>query len=119
MEETALPSDLAHDMVDTLVDRQATDVVLLDLTHLSAFADEFVIASVDNIRQASAVVDAIDERVRERGGKRVRPEGDPASGWVLLDVGGGVIVHVFSVEGRARYDLEGLWNRAQEVVRVQ
>ncbi len=106
-------------MVDTLVDRQATDVVLLDLSELSAFADEFVIATVDNIRQARAVMDAVDERVRERGGNRVRPEGEPSSGWVLLDVGAGVIVHVFSVDGRARFDLEGLWNRAQEVVRVQ
>ena len=106
-------------MVDTLVDRQASDIVLLDLTELSAFADEFVIATVDNIRQGRAVIDAVDERVRERGGNRVRPEGDPSGGWVLIDVGGGVIVHVFSVEGRARFDLEGLWNRAQEVVRVQ
>ena len=106
-------------MIDTLVDRQATDVVLLDLTQLSAFADQFVIATVDNIRQARALIEAVDERVRERGGQRIRPEGDPAGGWVLLDIGAGVIVHLFSVEGRARYDLEGLWSRAQEVVRVQ
>ena len=101
------------------MDRQATDVVLLDLSSLAAFADHFVIATVDNIRQARAVIDAVDEHVRQRGGRRVRPEGDPAGGWVLIDVGQGVVVHLFSVEARARYDLEGLWSRAQEVVRVQ
>jgi ribosome-associated protein len=112
------PSALAHELVDVLVDRQAADVVLLDLTELNAFADYFVIATVDNIRQARAVLDALAAALRERGGK-LQAEGDPESGWVMADAGQGVFVHLFSEETRVYYNLEGLWGRAQEVVRIQ
>lgn len=101
------------------MDRQAADVVLLDLSRLAAFADYFVIATVDNVRQARAVLDHVTETVTALGSDRPQPEGSPDAGWVLVDVGDGVIVHVFSLEARARYDLEGLWSRAQEVVRIQ
>ena len=93
--------------------------MLLDLTPLAAFADYFVIGTVDNIRQARATIDAVEEAMRDRGDGRIRPEGSPESGWVLLDTGMGILVHLFSSEARMRYDLEGLWSKAQEVVRVQ
>jgi ribosome-associated protein len=117
-DQIARASTLAHDLVDVLVDRQASDVVLLDLTRLSAFADYFVIATVDNVRQARAVVDALDGAITERGGD-MQAEGDPETGWMLVDAGQGVFVHLFSMEQRVYYNLEGLWHRAQEVVRVQ
>ena len=93
-------------------------MVLLDLTQLSAFAEYFVIATVDNIRQANAIVDVLGDAVRAQGGK-VDSEGDPESGWTLVDAGQGVFIHLFSLESRAYYNLEGLWGRAQEVVRIQ
>ena len=118
LETTAQSLELAHELVDVLVDRQAADVVLLDLTELSAFADYFVIATVDNIRQARAITDLLTEHVRQHG-RKLQYEGDPESGWVLIDAGEGVFVHLFSMESRAYYNLEGLWNKAQEVVRIQ
>ncbi|MEI7925478.1 MAG: ribosome silencing factor [Chloroflexota bacterium] len=118
MEAVAQSLELAHELVDVLVDRQAADVVLLDLTQLSAFADFFVIATVDNIRQARAIVDVLTDKVNEHGGK-LHYEGDPESGWVLVDAGKGVFIHLFSLESRAYYNLEGLWSKAQEVVRIQ
>jgi len=112
-------TELAHEIVDSLADGQADDIVLLDLTPLAAFADYFVIASVDNIRQARALVDRVEEGMLQRGGGRLRSEGSPESGWVLLDTKVGILVHLFSSEARIRYDLEGLWSKAQEVVRIQ
>ena len=101
-----------------LVDHQAADVVLLDLTQLNAFADYFIVATSDNLRQAGAILDALAEAMRSRGVKLLA-EGDPESGWVMADAGSGVYVHLFSLESRAYYNLEGLWSRAQEVVRIQ
>ncbi len=107
---------LAHRLLDALADRQAEDVVLLDLTALSAFTNYFVIASGTSDRQLRTLVDAVMRTVPGLG--RAEQEGDAAGGWVLLDCGG-VVVHLFSIERRAYYDLEGLWSRAQEVVRIQ
>jgi ribosome-associated protein len=111
--------ELAHEIVDWLAARQVEDIVLLDLTPLAAFADFFIVGTVDNIRQARAAIDGVEQGIRDRGGPRVRPEGSLESGWVLLDTDLGIVVHLFSADARIRYDLEGLWNKAQEVVRVQ
>ena len=111
--------ELAHHLVDVLVDRQASDVVLLDLTSLSAFTDYFVIATADNERQLSALIDTVESAMAAAApDASVRQEGSTEGGWVLLDLGA-VIVHLFSLEQRAKYNLEGLWRRAQEVVRIQ
>ena len=108
--------DLAHRLIDVLADRQAEDVVLLDLTTLSAFTDYFVIATGSSDRQLRTLVDAVMKAVPGLG--RAEQEGDAPGGWVLLDCGS-VVVHIFSGERRTYYDLEGLWGRAQEVVRIQ
>ena len=110
--------ELAHRAVELLVDRQAEDVVLLDLTSLNTFTDYFVIANSTNERQLRALAETLQIAMREEPDASWREEGTAASGWVLVDLGG-VVVHLFSEDRRAYYDLEGLWQRAQEVVRVQ
>lgn len=119
-DRVAQPADLqyAQTLLDVLVDRQASDVVLLDLTALSAFTDYFVIGTVDNIRQARAVTDTLTDTAQQLG-HDARIEGSAEDGWILVDAGQGVFVHLFSLEARLYYDLEGLWHRAQEIVRVQ
>ncbi|MEX1021575.1 MAG: ribosome silencing factor [Dehalococcoidia bacterium] len=115
---TAGDIDYAQMLLDVLVDRQASDVVLLDLTQLTVFSDYFLIATVDNIRQARAIVDALSEAA-SKAGEDLRAEGTAEEGWILVDAGRGVFAHLFSLESRIYYDLEGLWHRAQEIVRVQ
>jgi ribosome-associated protein len=111
-------AELARQIVDVLVDRQAADVTLLDLTALSTFADYFVIATAGNDRHMGALIDAIVKLPNTLPGLHVHQEGESADGWVLLDCGA-VIVHLFTEDQRAHYDLEGLWSRAQQIVRVQ
>ena len=98
---------------------QAEDILLLDIRNAASFADYFVVATAGSDRQLKAILDEIDQRLGK--GERLTPmgrEGEPASGWVLLDYGD-VIVHVFGPEERAFYDLESLWHTAVPVVRIQ
>ena len=95
----------------------AEDIVLLDLRNLAPFADFFVIMSAESSRQIEALEDDLTQALKEAGVPRHRREGTPASGWVLLDFSD-VIVHLFSPEEREFYDLERLWGRAPQLVRV-
>ena len=104
--------------MDAVSDKQAEDVLLLDIRNVASFADYFVIASGTANRQIRAIVEAVEEVAKAEGAKPLGREGEADSGWVLLDYGD-VIVHIFAPEERAYYDLEGLWHTATPVVRIQ
>jgi ribosome-associated protein len=109
---------LARKVVDLLADRQAEDILLLDIRKVVIFADYFVIASAQTVRQMQALSDAIDSELAKDGITPYGREGEPASGWVLLDLGD-VVVHIFGPDERHFYDLEGLYEQATPVVRIQ
>jgi ribosome-associated protein len=90
--------------------------VLLDLTGLSSVADWYYIASAQNARQLGAVAEKIARRTREAGVRSLGREGVDRddSRWTLLDLGD-VVVHLFTAEARALYDLESLWADAPRV----
>ena len=85
---------------------------------MASFADYFVIASAQTVRQLEAILESVDEGLSGEDAKLMGREGEAASGWALLDYGD-VIVHLFGQEERSYYDLEGLWHDAAPVVRVQ
>jgi len=103
--------------VDLLSEKQASDVVLLDLRGVASFTDYFIIATGETRRQLEALLAHLEEELEKDGVPLLGRERDPESGWVLLDLGD-VVVHIFGPEERAYYDLEGLWHRARPVVRI-
>lgn len=100
-------------------EKQASDIVLLDIREQTTIADYFVIATVDNERQAKAIEDDILEKLKLE--QNIRPLGiegiENRGGWTLLDYGD-VIVHLFTEEARHFYNLEELWAKANVVVKV-
>lgn len=110
--------ELARKIVDAVSDKQAEDVLLLDIRNVASFADYFVIASGTANRQIEAIIEAVEQATKAEGAKPLGREGKADSGWVLLDYGD-VIVHIFAPEEREFYDLEGLWHTATPVVRIQ
>ena len=105
------PADLARRIMDLLTERQAEDIVLLDIRQVASFADYFVIATAQNPRHMTALLDTFDKDLANSGIKSLRQEGDADSGWVLADFGA-VIAHLFTADDRKYYNLEGLWGRA-------
>jgi ribosome-associated protein len=113
------PQALARRIVELASDKQASDIVLLDIRSMSAVADYFVICTTLSERQMTAVVRDVADQLREEGGPRpLRVEGKPGSGWVLVDYSD-VVLHVFGAEQRSFYQLEELWSAAVPLVRMQ
>ncbi|MFZ4518657.1 MAG: ribosome silencing factor [Microthrixaceae bacterium] len=109
------PADLAVAAARACDDKSATDVVILDVGPVLAIVDAFVVASASNDRQVRAVVDAVQERLREDFDRKPRSvEGLEARRWVLLDYGD-IVVHVFLAEERSVYRLERLYGDAPRI----
>jgi ribosome-associated protein len=86
----------------------AQDVVVIDVSGQLVITDCFVIASATNERQANAIVDEIEEKMRRSGYKPARREGTREGRWVLLDYVD-IVVHVQHEEERQFYSLDRLW----------
>ena len=113
-------NQLARKIVEIIEEKQAADIVLLDVSEQTSIATYFVLGTVDNERQANAIRDdlwqqlQLEEKMRPLNVHDLRQEG---GGWLLADYGD-VILHLFTEETRVHYDLEGLWNDANVVLKI-
>lgn len=89
---------------------KAEDVVVIDLTGKSSYADSMIIASGRSPRHVGAMADHVVEKLKARG-LRVTVEGLQTCDWVLIDAGD-VVIHLFRPEVRAFYNLEKMWGAA-------
>jgi len=97
-----------------MLDKKATDALILQVAPLTTIADYLVIGSADSDRQASALADHIDGILSRSGSKLLSVEGRRSSQWVLMDFGD-VIVHIFRQDVREHYALERLWSDAKRI----
>ena len=95
-------------------DKQAVDLVALDLRKAAGFTDFFVICSGTNPRQIRAIADAVMDTLAADGVKPAHVEGYDRSEWILLDYFD-FVVHVFAAETRLFYGLERLWGSAERL----
>jgi ribosome-associated protein len=89
-------------------DKQAQDLVALDVSGPLPLTDIFLLASGTSERNVLAIAGEVEDKLNESGVKTLRREGRSEGRWVLLDFGD-LIVHVFHEEDRMYYSLERLW----------
>jgi ribosome-associated protein len=65
-----------------------------------------------------ALADSVLEEARTRQKKKGRKEGVARDGWLVVDYGD-VVVHLFSPDPRAYYQLEELWHAGKVLLRLQ
>lgn len=112
------PEEIARLATQVASEKQATDVLMLDVREVCSFADYFVICSADSKRHIQAIWQAIEDIMKTKGISPHHNEGTPDSGWVLADFYS-VIVHIFAPPERDYYQLDKLWDRAIPVLRIQ
>ena len=95
--------------------RKAENIVILDVSALSAVTDYFVIATGTSEPHLRAIADEITTKLQDEHGLRPRAlDGTVQTAWMVLDYFD-VIIHLMRPEARSRYDLETLWNDAPRI----
>ena len=113
-----------EELVELLVRAKGIDVVAINVRDQCTWTDHLIITtarSKQHLRAlAGAVLHAVKARTEYVAGGQLQPviEGKENGGdddWLAVDCGS-CMVHVFSPEGRQRYNLEELWASGAEVV---
>jgi ribosome-associated protein len=95
-------------------DKKGEETRILELDPVdSGLSDFFLITSATNERQATAIADEIEYRLKKEFGVYANSvEGRRKGDWILLDYVD-FVVHVFMAERRAFYDIERLRKSAR------
>ncbi len=113
--KSQISADILNNIiVESIQDIKGKDIVNYDLRGIEmANNDFFIICHATSNTQMLGIINNIEKKVFENTGIRsFHAEGKQSSSWMLVDYFN-VVVHVFSKEKRAFYNLEDLWNDAQ------
>ncbi|HCO02927.1 MAG TPA: ribosome silencing factor [Actinobacteria bacterium] len=105
---------MACEAARAATNKQADDIMILDVSELITITDYFVICSGGTERQLDTVAEAVVTRLAGLGVKPVRREGERGERWLLLDFVD-FVVHILHTEEREFYRLENLWRDAPVV----
>ncbi|MCY1538300.1 Ribosomal silencing factor RsfS [compost metagenome] len=114
MKKQEMPSeDLVKLAIAALEDIKAQDITTIDVREKTSITDFMVIASGTSSRHVKSLVDNVLEKVKEKGVRPLGSEGLDSGEWALLDLGD-IVVHVMLPTARQFYDLERLWQGAEQ-----
>jgi ribosome-associated protein len=106
---------LAIRIAEVADSKGATDIVALDVSSILGYTDVLVICTARNERQAKAIADEVQLRLKHDDDLLARRvEGLPEARWVLVDYLD-CILHVFVEEARELYRLDRLWGEAPKI----
>ena len=101
------PRELTNEIVKILDKKKALDITAIKTEELTIVSDYFVIATGTSNTHVKSLADDLEYEMGEHIEGR-------ATGWILLDFGS-VLVHLFQKDQREYYNLERLWNDAQQL----
>jgi len=105
---------IACETAKALDGRKAADIRIFDVRGQSSVTDFYVIATGTSGPHLKALIAETQKQMKTLNISSYRTSGEPDSGWVVVDYVH-VVVHVFSSEARAYYDIERLWSKAKVV----
>lgn len=101
-------------IINAISDVKGQDIEVLNMKGKSPLFDYMVLCSATNERQLSAIVDNLVKEVQKNEFVVKHVEGKKMNQWVLVDCIDAV-VHVFTPEERAKYNLEKLWGDCERI----
>ncbi len=98
-------------VVETLQDKKALAITLLDLRDVTDTCDYFLLCTGTSEQHIRSLADEVRDQLAEMGEKPWHIEGADTQRWVLIDYVD-FVVHIFRAEVRDFYALERLWGDA-------
>ena len=111
--KTMHSEDLVKLAIAALEEIKAQDITTIDVREKTSITDFMVIASGTSSRHVKSLVDNVLEKTKEQGVRPIGSEGLDSGEWALLDLGD-IVVHVMLPTARQFYDLERLWQGAEQ-----
>lgn len=105
---------LAETAFDIADEKQASNIVLLDVREACDYADYSVIMTAESTRQLRTLVDDVEEGMKAAGAFLHHVEGTHTSGWILMDYGD-VLVHLMGPDERDFYGIETVWAMSRQI----
>ena len=102
-------------LTDAVEDAKAQNISTLHVAHLTAITDYMIICSGTSSRHMRHIAETTLAAAEQAELNVISQEGMNSQDWMIVDVGD-VIVHVMSEEARDFYQLEGLWDLAEQSV---
>lgn len=108
------PKEMALLLAKALDSKKGKDILVLETDSVTTLADYFVLCNGASAPQLKALADAAEKSMKEHEILPHHVEGHRGGTWILQDYGD-VVLHLFSPEARAFYDLDRLWQDAKTV----
>ena len=103
-----IKKSLTDQIVQKLDDNKAENIRLLDIRGKSSFADWMVIATGTSTRHVVALAHHLVQDLKSKDRRPLNDFTRTDGQWAVVDLGD-IIVHLFTSDTRALYDLESLW----------
>ena len=95
-------------IVELLEDKKANDVVVFDLSKHSYITQYVIIATSLADKHGLSLLDTLKSELKQRGEKFYAVD-DEVANWIIADLGD-IMIHLFTQEHRARFNLEEFLN---------
>jgi ribosome-associated protein len=97
-----------------LDEKQASNIIILDISSLTPMTDFFIIAETDTQLHLNILRAYIADMLEASGIRARNPVREEQTSWALLDYND-FVVHLFLREAREFYGLEKIWNEGKIV----
>jgi ribosome-associated protein len=97
-----------------LDEKQAIDVVAIDVTGICPISEIVMVVSAKGVRHAQSLADNTLEKLAAENIEYLGMEGYQTGDWILLDLND-IIIHIFQEDNRGFYNVEGLWSEGKRV----